>query len=805
MFARSSAPPRHFAIVAFAMLSLSAAAVGRPAWAEPAPIGSTVVAVDFDGNSRAENEALRSQVSTRVGRPLDESVVGHDVRSLWAMGLFDDVQVRAEDVDGGVRVVFAVSELPTLRKVYVEGNDEVGLDAINDALDLKKGALLEPAKAKGNREKLLALYTDQGYYLADIDHEVRDVGGGEVDVWFKIDEHAKIEVRDVAFIGNDHISDERLESVMATKKGGALAFLSGGGTYDEEVLERDLMAVMAYYYDHGYLNVKLSAPQVRLSRDKKYMYVNITVDEGEPYSIGRLSFEGDLSGSVDRHMSELGVDEGKTVEYTAIGRGLERISNLYRDQGYAYASAKPRMDIDVDTRQVDITIEVVRGKKVYIERINVRGNTKTRDKVIRRELKIAEGELYNQNALDASRRSIQALGFFETVQLTTSKGSADDLIVVDVQVSERPTGTFQIGAGFSTTDNFILQGQISKHNLFGRGQTFQFQGQFSGTRQLYNLRFVEPKFLDTDWTMAVDLYKKSVQSEGFTRSAFGGAMTWGYALTDTTYAYLTYRLEDVDVTTASTVSTLGAVNEVLDSSSVANLYRGGLSSSVRASISHDTRNNRLFPTEGWYASAYAEVADEFTGSESEFLRYGGFVRHYEPLFGPFVLKVNAEVGITTSRDPLGLPISERYLLGGIMDVRGFAPRSLGPRMAVGSPIDAGDPLGSLALGGNMKVVWNSEVEFPLVKSMGLNGVVFFDAGNAFNLEDRYCTGADVSIKVDPCFSFPDSLTSGLRTSVGFGVRWFSPIGPLRFEWGIPLDRQDGEDPIVFEFSIGNFF
>ena len=232
-------------------------------------------------------------------------------------------------------------------------------------------------------------------------------------------------------------------------------------------------------------------------------------------------------------------------------------------------------------------------------------------------------------------------------------------------------------------------------------------------------------------------------------------------------------------------------------------------SSVRGSLQYDSRDNRLFPTDGWYHNAFVEIADDYTGSQNVFLRYGGFMRHYRPLWGPFVLKLNAEVGVTSSRDPLGVPITERYLIGGIYDVRGFAPRSLGPILRVMQPGDPGQPLGQLPLGGNLQLIWNSEIEFPLFKRVGISGVVFFDAGNAYNLEDRYCGGAagsseSISPKFDPCFRFPESVTGGLRSSVGFGFRWFSPIGPLRFEWGIPLDRQPGEDSLVFEFTIGNF-
>jgi len=247
---------------------------------------------------------------------------------------------------------------------------------------------------------------------------------------------------------------------------------------------------------------------------------------------------------------------------------------------------------------------------------------------------------------------------------------------------------------------------------------------------------------------------------------------------------------------------------------VANLFRGGVTSSLRASLSWDSRNNRLFPTGGWYDTIFAEYASEYTGSENRFVRWGGFVRHYRELWGPFVLHVNGELGGTTSTDPLGGPISERDLVGGIYDIRGYAPRSLGPQLLTQPPGDVGQSLGTLPLGGNMQIIFNSEIEFPLFKKVGISGVVFYDMGNAYNLEDRYCSGlqrknASISIKFDPCFRPLESLTSGLRKSVGFGFRWFSPIGPLRFEWGIPLDAQNTpqihEDALVFEFTIGNFF
>ena len=230
---------------------------------------------------------------------------------------------------------------------------------------------------------------------------------------------------------------------------------------------------------------------------------------------------------------------------------------------------------------------------------------------------------------------------------------------------------------------------------------------------------------------------------------------------------------------------------------------------LRASMTYDTRDNRLFATKGWFNNIFVEVADEWTGSQNVCVRWGGFGRYYRPIWGPFILKLNAEVGVVTSRLPQGVPITERYIVGGINDIRGFRPRTLSPVILAQNP---GEPteLRQLSLGGNMQIIFNSEIEFPLFQRVGISGVVFFDAGNAYNLEEKWCSresnvAVQLSRKVNPCFEFPTSLTEGIRTSVGFGFRWISPIGPLRFEWGIPLDRQPGEEPLVFEFTIGNFF
>ncbi len=784
-------------------------AQGGPSAPGASLIGKRIDRVQFRGNRKVEDDAIRVNLISRVGGELDPAKVSEDIRAMWKMGFFEDIKVEAEPTDqGGVIITFVVTEKPSIRKVYVSGNDELELEKINEVLDLKRDAILDIGKVKKNTEKIKDLYVEKGYYLATVEHQVRPVNESEVDVWFIVDEHSKVEIRQVDFIGNEKVTDEELRANIGTRTGGFFSFLTDTGIFQEEAFERDLLIITAYYYDRGFINVKLGSPQIRLSRDKKYMYLAIPIDEGPVFNIGSIDFKGDLIGDKAKYYKRLRIGEGEVFNRSKVGQDIVRLNDYYRNKGYAYVNVTPLTSIDLEKKTVALTFEIEKGKKVYFERINVRGNSKTRDKVIRREMKISEGELYNQTNLEISRRRITALGYFDKVDISTKRGSSDEFIEVNVEVGERPTGTFQIGAGFSSVENFIAQAQISQNNLFGRGQTLALSAQLSGLRQLFLLRFVEPYFFDTKWTFAFDIFNQTRSFGSFARTATGGNLTWGRRLNFETRAFVTYKLENVGVTGSSGTDTFfGAVALPAEAERVANLFRGGVTSSFRGSLQYDSRNNRLFPTDGYFLNGFVEVADEYTGSQNIFVRYGGFARHYRPLWGPFVLKLNGELGIVTSRDALGVPITERYLIGGINDVRGFRPRSLGPVIRVQGS-DPGSGLGALPLGGNMQLIWNSEIEFPLFKRVGISGVVFLDAGNAYNLEERYCSefgAGGISPKFDPCFDLQKSLTEGLRSSVGFGFRWFSPIGPLRFEWGIPLDRQPGEEPLVFEFTIGNFF
>ncbi len=579
--------------------------------------------VQFRGNRKVEDDAIRVQLLSKPGTLLDAAKLREDLRTMWKMGFFADIDVEAEvATSGGVILTFAVKEKPSIRKVLVAGHSEMGLDKINEVIDLELDAIVDISKVKKNREKIADLYVQKGFYLATVDYEIKPVNESEVDVYFKVDEKAKVKIRDVQFIGNNQVSDDELRSAIATRRADSLSFLNDSGVYSQEAFERDLLLVSAYYWDRGYANVKVGTPQLRLSRDKQYMYLSIPVDEGPVFTIGEVKFKGDLIGSKEKNLEKIRIRQGMRFSRTRIAEDREKLSNYYQDQGYAYANVLPLTKVDLPNRKINLTFEVARGKRAYFERINIRGNSKTRDKVIRREMKISEGELFNNTNLEISKRRINALGFFENVVVSTKRGSSDEFVEVNVEVSERPTGTFQIGAGFSSVENFIAQAQISQNNLFGRGQTLALQAQLSSLRQLFLLRFVEPYFLDTRWTFAFDLYNQSRGFGTFFRNASGGTLTWGYPLSYEARAFLTYKLEDVDISTGTGgIANLGATSAPIEATSVANLFRGGVTSSLRASLSWDSRNNRLFPSDGWYHTLFAEYASQYTGSENKFVRW----------------------------------------------------------------------------------------------------------------------------------------------------------------------------------------
>jgi outer membrane protein insertion porin family len=758
-----------------------AAARPVPRPAEPSdPTRPTIVRIQIQGNKRVEAEAIRLNLTSRVDEPFSADKIRADIKAVYAMGLFDDVQVDLTETAGGAVLTYIVQEKPAIRKILVVGHDDVDLEDIQKVVNLKPFSILNVNEVKRNVEKVKDLYTEKGFYLAEIDYQLVPRPLNEVDVLIKIEEHAKVLIKRIRFVGNNKVKDEQITEKMQTKEGGFLSFITSSGTFKSEQFEKDLGLLAFVYHDLGYANVKVGRPILTLTPDRRFMEITIPVEEGDQFTVGTVDFRGELLTKKDLLHRLLGIKTGEIFNRTRLVEGIHKhLTNFYRDKGYAYANILPLTQIDLKKKTVELVVDIRPGKPVIVERITVSGNSKTRDKVVRRELKIAEGDLYSATRIELSKRRVMALGFFETVNTSEKRGSGDDKITINFEVKERPTGTFQIGAGFSSIENFIATAQIAQQNLFGRGQTLSLLAQLSSLRQLFRIQFYEPRFLDSDWIFSITGFNFEQDFFDFIRSSWGGNVLLGYYLHDDVYISAAYNIEQVAVT-------IGGFRGRVQNVPLANLFDAGRTSSIRLSIAWDTRNNRLFPTKGWLHSYSVQVAENFLGSQIPFIRHSISSRWYFPLFWNFVFKTNAEFGLITTSRPQGVPIFERFFLGGILSVRGFPPLSLGPKLRVAQSYDPAAGLVDFNMGGNKQLFFNFELEFPIFQKVGILGVVFYDIGNAF--DDR------------------ESINfTQMRSSVGFGFRWYSPVGPLRFEWGIPLRTLPGEEPIVFEFTIGNFF
>ena len=767
--------------------------------------GSTVDDIRVEGNRRVETEAVLRNIRQKVGEPLSHDQVSRDIRAIYALGFFDDIQVDATTAAGRLVLTFVVKEKPSVASIEYEGNDELDDDEIKEVINLRAFSVLDVSKVKANEEKIKELYAEKGFFLTEVDAHIRPVEGkpDEVDVVFRVEEYAKVQVHSVAFLGNEAVKDSELHAIMETRAGHFLSFLTSFGVFKELSFEADLERITAYYYNKGYISVKVAQPHLRLSRDKQFLFITIPITEGDQHFVNSVDVKGDFIRDKEILMRMVTLSSDDVFSYGEMRADITRLKDLYQDDGYAYANVNPLPKVDAKTHRVDLVYDIQKGEKVYFGRIEVVGNTKTRDKVIRRELAVVEGDLFHSGRIKRSKARVQRLGFFETVEITTHQGKKPQIMDVKVTVAERPTGTFQVGAGFSSVENFIAMAQISQNNLFGRGQSLSLQATLSSIRTLFNIRFSEPYLFDTKLQLSFDIFDFEFIFNDFTRSSTGGNITLGYPLpaewVDTVGLWGdvsvsgTYKFEVVDVELGGRT---GSSNR-----RIADLLSGGKTSSVRGSIFWDTRDNRLFPTGGFLQSGSVELADDTTFSENEFIRYTGDSRWYFPLFWDLVLKFNVEAGLVQSTNPdEPVPIFERFFLGGPNSVRGFERATLGPKRKIGAnPGDPASYLEDFNIGGNKKLVLNAELEFPIFAAVGIKGVFFFDMGNAFDDGESFAYVPD--LLADPTLDFDDSL----RTSIGFGFRWFSPIGPLRFEWGFPLRRLAGEDPLVFEFSIGNAF
>ena len=742
----------------------------------PAPsyaAGPTVQAVEFSGNARTSEETLKSIVRISPGMGLDLGLVDRDLKAIYNLGQFSDVRAETSPAPGGLKLTYVLEEKPIISDVAFSGNKKIKSDDLKKDVTVHTFTALDERAVADSKEKILAAYAKKGYYLASVDHHLETTEQGEAKLIFDIHENHGVIVRKVSFIGNKVYKDKELRGVIKTKEKSFLGFLTGAGKFDEEKLKNDAMFLTFFYLNNGYLKVKVSPAKVTISKDKRYIFVTFHVHEGSQYKIGKVSISGDILTTPEELTGLLKTRKGEIYSQKVLEEDLLMLTDRYGDEGYAYSSINPITTPDDATLTADINIRIAKGQRITIERINIEGNTTTRDKVIRREMELMENDRYSERLLRKSREKLMRLGFFEDVSFATPRGTRDDTMILNVSVKEKPTGSFNISAGFSTFEQFILNASVQKENFFGYGISGSISGELSKKRQLFMLSVTDPYFLDTNWSVGASGYRSAFNYTDFRREASGGEISLGHRFFEYFYAQLGYQAEYVKISDFSL-----AVPQVFRAND------SGVTSAVSFTLSFDRRDNRLYPRKGDFASMTWEVSGSKLGGDNDFYRVNFRNQFYQPIYKSLIFQQFTRIGWIRSLNDQPVPLYERFFTGGPNSLRGFNPNAVGPSLRI--PASASGPVQNFVYGGDKLLLFIQEVEIPIYEKGGIRGVAFFDAGNSFAENENFSM-------------------SNLRLDYGFGLRWNSPMGPLRFEWGFPINPRSGEDSVVFNFTIGNFF
>jgi outer membrane protein insertion porin family len=718
-----------------------------------------VIKVSVSGNRYIGQDAILIKVKVKEGDYYRKSLIQEDIKAIYRMGYFEDVRVEVLDLPEGKEIIYVVREKPTIREILITGNREISRDEIKDAFSIKPKSILNMEAIKEGVEKVLKLYREKGYHSARVDYEVKELKENQVGIVIRIEEGKKFFIKEIVFKGNEKIREKELRSRMETKERGWLSWITGSGLYNKETLKNDIERLSAYYYNKGYINHKIAEPEVKIG--EKWISILISIQEGDQYRIGDVTLKGDLIDEEDIK-KKAGIKKGEIFNREKLRKAVMAITEFYADKGYANAEITPDTQIDDREKTVRVSFDIKKNQKVYFGKIRIFGNTKTRDKVIRRELEVNEGDLFSSSLLKKSNENLKSLRYFEDVVFQTAKGETDEEMDLTVEVKEKNTGQFAIGAGYSSTDQLIGMAEISQSNLFGMGYMARLKGDIGSKRQFFELTFIDPWFLDKRVAFRTDAYKTRKIYDYYTRESTGGRVGFTIPIARYLYTELSYLFEKVDVHDVK-----------LDAPEIYKQQEGvSKTSGIGTGIIWDSRDNRLYPSKGSYTRFDTFLAGP--GGDNYFIKYILSSSWYFPLFWDTVFSCRGIIGYGHGWKGKDLPVFERFFLGGLYSIRGFKYGEVGPR----------DPATGDVIGGDREILFNFEYIFPIEKKLELRGVIFYDRGNAY-------LGA--------------FKPSDMRDSVGIGLRWFSPLGPLRLEWGYNLHPERDEKRYQWGFTVGGTF
>lgn len=720
--------------------------------------------IRIEGNRRIEADAIMRLIQTKSGSIYKDSQLSADLKAIYNMGYFDNLRVETASGRKGKIVTFHVQEKPTIRRIEIEGNLRFDDDKIKENLTITTGAILNIFKIRSNIEQIEAMYKEKNFHQVTVDYKVNPLENNQADIEFIIGEGPKIYVTSITFEGNKSFKTKKLKKQIQTSEKGFFFWITSSGNLDRTKLDQDAAALNNFYSNQGYIRVRIADPIVDIREDG--IYITFKISEGPQFKVGKVDVSGDLVQPKQELLKNLGI--GKTTYFSRekLRSDIIKLSDIYGNYGYAHADIKPKIREHNDRLIVDVTYDIKKNQEVYFENIHISGNTRTRDKVIRRELRVYEKERFDGRALKRSIRDLYRLDYFEDIKVDSIKGSKDDLMVLKVDVTEKPTGMFSFGAGYSSEENVFLVGSISQRNFLGLGQTLKFAGEFGGSTQRYNLSFTEPWLFDIPLSATIFAYNQNKDYDEYDRESVGSGFGLSYPVYDYTRAYFSYSFDSSDVSN---------VEDTADDT-IKELEGHNITSSVDVAIGYDSRDKTFNTTEG----SKHKLSFEYAGLGGD-VGYNKIILDsgwYFPLFKGLIGFVHGKAGtVDENDDDKILPDYEKFYLGGINSIRGFDYRGI-------HLTDVNSDGDETKIGGNKMVQFNLELIFPISPKNGFMGVVFFDAGNVYG--DRF-------------------ELSDLRRTAGAGIRWYSPLAPIRIEYGRVLDRREGENEGQWEFSMGGSF
>jgi outer membrane protein insertion porin family len=715
------------------------------------------------GNTKVEDGVVRTAIKSREGRPLSMDQVREDLRSIFGLGFFSDVQVDVKSTAQGKEIIFIVVEKPSIQNVLIKGNEKLKYDDIKEKVTLSARSILNLDKVKENAELIRKLYFSKGYYGVKVDTKIDYVETNEAVVTFQIEEGAEGRIKEISFKGNQKITSSDLKKVMMTKQWNILSFMTKSGVLDLDVLKNDIQMVTAYYFDHGYLEAKISEPRIDLKNPKRII-IEIDVSEGSQYRIGTIDFKGDVLTTREELFRATGIKRYDVYSNSAIRRDISALTELFANQGYANAEVSPETAVDAKNLIVNLTYLVEKKQRVSFEKINISGNTKTRDKVIRRELQFAEAQLYSATEMNRSRQRLRRTGYFKEIDFATNRGSTDDQVNLDIKVEEAPTGNISFGVGYSSQYGVLGSIAVTDRNLFGLGYIGSVKATIGTEAEDYRVSFTDPYFLGSKYSVGGDVYhQKMTTFSTYSYQITGGDVRAGTEITQNIRIDTKYRLENVDIYDVQP----NASDNVKDQEGKS------LTSAISASLTWDTRDDYYAPNRGSRHSLFLENAGGPLGGDNDYVKATGDTAWYFPMPLSTVLVLRGTVGVIESYGGKEVPLYEKYYVGGTHTVRGY-------EYGMAGPVDKnGDPQGASKM-----VVFNTELVFPLSREVGLRGAIFLDVGKGFDNVSNF---------------------TPLKVGAGPGLRWFSPFGPINIDIGFNLVPQTGEKSYVIDFNVGSAF